>query len=147
MAFLPSDDVSHRCPGKTDYVSVKDLDGKRRHRQTRYLLMTLSEAHQLLCSEYGNVIGFTKFSLIHPTHIRPVNDRDHEVCMCRYHENVGLLVAGLRKVTPRIPSDPVQLVQLVQLTVCDLASESCADRCCDICGVDDIEGYLDGIDE
>jgi len=39
--FYVRDDISRMLPGKKDYVSVKQADGKREHRQKRELLFKI----------------------------------------------------------------------------------------------------------
>ena len=39
--FYVRDDISRMLPGKKDYVSVKQADGKREHRQKRVLLFKI----------------------------------------------------------------------------------------------------------
>ena len=70
--------------------------------------MTISEAHQLFLSDFpGTSISLSMF-VKRPQFVWPTSDKDHDVCMCRYHENVALLAAGIHKVAPNVPSDVLQ---------------------------------------
>ena len=60
--FYARDDISRMLPGKKDYVSVKQADGKREHRQEGVLLLKIGEAHKLFKEESSVKIGKSKFA-------------------------------------------------------------------------------------
>ena len=138
--FYEQDDISRMSPGKKDFVSVKESTGRVRH-QKRLLLLNISEAHQSFCEENTDIkIGLTKFGELRPPYVMPMTNRDHDVCLCRYHENVDLLAQGLRKVscTPL----PTNSDELVKKTVCSIDDEQCVNRTCDNCGVEMLDDYF-----
>lgn len=93
--FYLRDDISRMCPGRKDCVSVKTPTG-REQKQKRLLLLNISEAHEIFKQESKVEVGLSKFASLRPRQVMPVSLRDHEVCMCKYHENIGLLLDGLR---------------------------------------------------
>ena len=144
-AFYQRDDISRMCPGKKDYISIKTDQGRERH-QKRLLLMNISEAHSLFCQDFGEgVIGLSKFAEIRPKYVMTMTARSQDVCLCRYHENVGLIATSLHKHCTEIPSNPNDLVKM---TLCDLMREECVDRKCDNCGVaPSLDIFLQDVDE
>jgi hypothetical protein len=64
---------------------------------------------------------------------------DQEVCICKYHENLDLLLQGISKVTGRCLSSEEAVAQ----TVCSLDVLKCVDRVCDDCGVTKLTENLD----
>ena len=43
-------------------------------------------------------VGFSKFVSLRPPQVLPMTLRDHEVCMCKYHENTDLLLHTLTNI-------------------------------------------------
>lgn len=126
------------CPGKKDFVSVKTSSG-RVQMQKRPLLLNIHEAYEIFKAENdGLKIGKSKFASLRPPQVIPMTLRDQDVCMCKYHENIDLIIAGLVKFIPGMPncSD-----SLLDCTVCG-HDEKCMDRVCLECGnlkaVDDL---------
>ena len=105
--------------------------------------MNLKEAHVLFLNESDFTIGFSKFCQLRPQHVLPLTLRDHEQCMCRYHENIELLACGIKKLLPNFPSTAEDVVEY---TLCDSFNENCIDCRCDICDVHLIEDFTDGCD-
>ena len=133
-AFYQQDDISRMCPGKKEFVSVK-TDSGREHKQKRLLQMNLSEAHQIYLSENDKEefkVGLSKFSSLRPQHVFPITEQNHDVCLCRYHENIEMLLNSLGKVVPMLP---IKSEEIVATTLCSVESEDCIDRQCHKCGV------------
>ena len=82
--FYARDDISRMLPGKKDYVSVKQADGKREHRQEGLLLLKIGEAHKLFKEESSVKIGKSKFAELRPPQVLPSSSFDEEVCICKY---------------------------------------------------------------
>ena len=78
------------------FITVRTQQGKER-RQKIILIMNLKEAHVLFLNESDCTIGFSKFCQLRLQHVLPLTLRDHEQCMCRYHENIELLACGIKK--------------------------------------------------
>jgi len=143
--FYVRDDISRMLPGKKDYVSVKQADGKREHRQKRVLLFKIGEAHELFKEESNVQIGKSKFAELRPPQVIPSSAIDQEVCICKYHENIDLLLHGLSRISD---CTYMSSEEAVAQTVCSLDSCKCIDRVCDSCGVTELTDHLfEGLDE
>lgn len=137
--FYLREDISRMLPGKKDYVSVKLADVKREHRQKRLLLFKIGEAHELFKEESNVQIGKSKFAELRPPQVIPSSAFDHEVCICKYHENIDLLLQGLSRLGT---SGCISSEEAVAKTVCSLDSCKCIDRVCNSCGVTELTDNL-----
>lgn len=83
-------------PGKKDFVSVKQAQG-RVQIQKRLILCNLKELYQQFKDEYPNEgIGFSKFAELRPKHCVLAGGRGtHSVCVCTIHKNVFLVQNSL----------------------------------------------------
>ena len=143
--FYLREDISRMLPGKKDYVSVKLADGKREHRQKRLLLFKIGEVHELFKEESNVQIGKSKFAELWPSQVIPSSPIDHEVCICKYHENIDLLLQGLSRLGT---SGCISSEEAVAKTVCSLDSCKCIDRVCDSCGVTELtDNLFEGLDK
>ena len=61
--------------------------------------------------------------------------------MCRYHENIELLATSIHKTVPGLPLLPEDIVAF---TVCSMDTETCVDRECENCGVDQLDQLFPG---
>ena len=105
MEFYRSDLVSRQLPGRKDYVTVMSDSGEKEKVQKRILMMTVRETYEVFRKEHGDVsIGKSKFANLRPKNVMPVSAKDHTVCCCRYHENLELLLEGLKKTFTTVPS-------------------------------------------
>ena len=137
--FYVRDDISRMLPGKKDYVSVKLPDGKREHRQKRLLLFKIGEAHELFKEEINTQIAKSKFAELRLPQVISSSAFDQEVCICKYYENIDLLLLGLSRLGT---SDCISSEEAVAETVCSLDSCKCVDRVCDSCGVTEPTDHL-----
>ena len=65
--FYNDDEVSRVCPGKKDFVSVINSEGKREHVQKRLLLANLRELYLHFKEKSGDEDnGFSKFCELRP---------------------------------------------------------------------------------
>lgn len=125
--FFNRDDISRICPGKKDFLSIKTSEG-RELRQKRLLLVNVNEAYELFKKEEpGLKIGRSKFASLRPCQVMPMSLHDQEVCMCKYHENINMILDGLKNIVPEVPKYSEDL--LIQ-TVCSLNQAKCMDREC-----------------
>ena len=94
--FYLSDDVSRVMPGKKDFVSVVQVQGKRVHQQKRLLLCNLREAYREFKERHPNLkIGFTKFAMLRPREsVLAGAGGTHSVCVCTIHQNVKLMIVS-----------------------------------------------------
>ncbi|KYN07562.1 hypothetical protein ALC62_01467 [Cyphomyrmex costatus] len=83
-------------PGKKDYVSVRDNDGKRVHVQKRLILSNIKELYQRYREQYlADKIGFSKFASLRPENcVLAGGSGTHTICVCALHQNIKLMVLG-----------------------------------------------------
>jgi len=142
--FYHRDDISRMCPGRKECVSVRTPTGKE-VRQKRLLLYNLSEVYEMFKADSKIEVGFSKFVSLRPPEVMPITLRDQSVCMCKYHENIQLMINGIN---PILPSLPKTAEELLGVTVCDTNNVKCADRECKKCGVEGpIDEVFDEVDD
>ena len=137
-AFYESDEVSRQCPGKKDFLSVKNEDGSRQHKQKRLILGNLREIFALFCEDEENPkIGFSTFCSLRPKHcVLAGQGGTHSVCVCTLHQNPKLQLAA-------IGDKDLKLEDVMAKGVCDLESEECMMGKCNNCpGVSGIKEFL-----
>jgi hypothetical protein len=135
--FYLRSDISWTAPGKKDYVIVK-RDGKKQKEQKKILLMSVTEAHQLFIVDHPSIkIGRSKFAQLRPDTVMLAADMPHNLCICKYHANIDLLLEGLNPVT----SLPRSYKDLLNKLVCDVQNEGCMLHKCDQCRtkIEDLE--------
>ena len=96
VAFYESEENSKQLPGKKDFKSVIQEDGRRLHVQKKLVLMNLSELYASFKEKYPHEkIGFSKFASLRPQHcVLAGSSGTHTVCVCIIHENVKLMLEG-----------------------------------------------------
>ena len=82
-AFYEDDEYSRMCPSQKEFVSVR-IDGKKVHKQKRFLLQNLHELYLEFKKQCPNdKIGFSQFW---PKWCITVNSCGmHSVCVCQIH--------------------------------------------------------------
>lgn len=95
--FYNSDEVSRMMPGKKDYVTIRNKEGKNQV-QKRLVLANLHEIYQLFKEKFpANKIGFSKFCDLRPKNcILAGKSGTHTVCVCTLHQNVKLMMNGAK---------------------------------------------------
>ena len=64
--------------------------------QVRYMIMSLREAWNKFKEEHSTPkMCLLKFCELRPPNVKLFDQLPHQVCLCSYHENVRLLLAGL----------------------------------------------------
>ena len=93
QSFYRSDEVSRVMPGRKDYVSVREGEG-RVHVQKRLVLCNLQELYAIFKDQHpSDHIGFSKFASLRPKHcVLAGASGTHTVCVCTYHQNVKLMI-------------------------------------------------------
>lgn len=110
--------------------------------------MSIGEAHQLLTMETEMDIGQSKFAELRPTEVLPMTSNNQEVCICKYHENIDMILQGLTKIKSDKTSRCLSSEEVVTRKVCSLTSEKCIDRNCDKCQVKEaVQQLFDSLDE
>ena len=95
--FYQSDEMSRMMPGRKDFVSVKQSEG-RVHVQKRLILCNLRELYQVFKDQYQT--GFTKFAELRPKHcVLAGASGTHSVCVCTIHQKLMLLGANIHHLT------------------------------------------------
>lgn len=127
--FYLRHDISWTAPGRRDSVTVV-RDGQKVQEQRHYLVMTLSEAYNLYKEEHpADSISFTVFKNLRPDVVKCKDNMPHNLCVCIYHENINLILQGLRT----MPTIPLNHRDLLNFLVCDTESEDCMFGRCDQC--------------
>lgn len=97
LQFYDSDEITRATPGMNDYVSVRS-EGKRVHIQKRLLVCSLREAFIKFQEMHQNAVGFSSFAALRPKHCKLLGSTgSHNICVCTIHENINLMLHGLRK--------------------------------------------------
>lgn len=127
--YYSNDENVYTCPGKKDYISVKDETGKKIFVQKKLLLYTVNDLYLKFKEEYkGNekVPSFSHFfSLKPPECIHAGDPGSLNICICAQHENINLKLYALsRKLKSR---------DLIVGAVCNVDAENCMIGMCDKC--------------
>ena len=96
--FYYHDDMSRVMPGKKDFLSVRNENGEKEHRQKRLVLCNLKEAYKQFKTLHPDIkVGFSKFAELRPKEcVLAGATGTHSVCVCTIHQNVKLMMAGGR---------------------------------------------------
>lgn len=89
--------------------------------QSRYMLMSLSEAYQNFSKANNDIISLYKFCDLRPKYVKLFDQIPHNVCVCVYHENVRLLLQALRGQTGL----PDNISEFTEVLVCGTESKQC----------------------
>lgn len=138
--FYLSENISHVCPGKRDYVTVND-NNEKITLQRRLVLMNLDEAYATFkITHAGTKVGFSKFASLRPPQciLALETGGTHSVCVCVYHQNVKLIFDAMKTIL-RMES----YRNLFDLLLCNDRSEICKLRECEHCpGVNALEIFI-----
>lgn len=110
--FYCRDDISRCVPGKRDFIIVRDEAGKKDKIQKRNLPMTVKEAYSLSANPSVD-IGKSKFAALRLQQVKLVSDSSQNVCLCRHHENVNLLLSACNAAGSDIPKYTTDFVRVV----------------------------------
>jgi hypothetical protein len=118
------------CPGLKDCVTVKE-DGVKKTIQKQYLLTTVKEAHSMYIEDNkDNPVGFSKFADLRPAQVFLQADIPENLCLCKYHENVRLLLHCLSKVGVDVSTFFREFIAKI---VCDQSMSDCMEGTCGNC--------------
>ena len=93
--------------------------------------MTVREAYELFRKQHPEIyIGKSKFSDLRPKHILPQRYTPENVCVCKIHENIRLLLRSLHSVSPVYKTSFREFISQV---VCDQDNLQCMFGKCDAC--------------
>lgn len=96
--FYENDDNSRIMPGYKDNKCVKTEDGTKTYIQKRLILYNLRKLFLKFKDQEPDIkIGFTKFAELRPPYcVLAGSSGTHSVCVCVHHQNVKLMLAGLK---------------------------------------------------
>lgn len=96
--FYEREDNSRQLPGMKDVKTIKTPDGTKIRVQKKLILSNLKELYASFKKEYSEIkVGFTKFSMLRPAHcVLAGSSGTHTVCVCIYHQNVKLMLEGIK---------------------------------------------------
>uniref|UniRef100_A0A6P7F2F6 Uncharacterized protein LOC114325877 n=1 Tax=Diabrotica virgifera virgifera TaxID=50390 RepID=A0A6P7F2F6_DIAVI len=119
----------YTCPGKKDYVSVRDSEGKKIFIQKKMLLYTVHDVYLKFIEDYTgyeNLPKFSYFASLKPAECIHAGDPgSHNICVCAEHQNVKLKLYALsRKLNYR---------SLIGSAVCSVDNQSCMLKECKNC--------------
>ena len=105
--------------------------------QKKLLVMNVKEAYQVCKEEnieLSSKVGKSKFAALRPPYVALTHQKDYDVCMCQYCENLKIILEAAHKMIPNFPN--LSPTAALQHTVCQLDDEhiACIDRLCITCG-------------
>ena len=108
--------------GMKDFVSFKQLDGKRVHIKKRLILSNLQELFKNFKEKHPAAsIGFSKFAELWPKHcILAGASGTHFVCVCTIHQNIKLMLH-----TFKLPSPFTTYQECLAWLMCNPATPGC----------------------
>ncbi|XP_033095864.1 uncharacterized protein LOC117100325 [Anneissia japonica] len=126
------DDISWQSPSRKDVIAIK-ANGEKKLVAKRFLRMSLKECHALYLERNPeNKIGLTKFTLLRPTHVSLSRHFPHNLCICKYHENVRLLLQAV-KIATSATNIQTEFRPFIDSITCNQENENCMYRRCDAC--------------
>ena len=136
--FYEDDEFSRMCPGKKDFVSVKESSG-RIHKQKRLLLTNIKEMHVEFKQRTKLKIGLSKFCELRPKWCVTVdNSGMHSVCVCQIHQNLKLQISVL--------PERIDMNNIFLKLVCSLDSRECMlHRCSSCLGRSNLSNYIESL--
>lgn len=137
--FYNSDDVSRVCPGKSDFLSIKDKNGQKQHVQKRLILGNLKEIYEQYKNEFQHSpkVGFSTFASLRPKYcIIAGANGTHSICVCVYHQNPKLMISA-------IGCKDINIKILMEKCVCNMNNKQCMLQQCRKCpGINGISNFL-----
>lgn len=134
VTFYNSDDISRYTPGRRDYVLKANAESKRVPIQSRLVLMNLREAFELFKEDYpADKIGFSKFCALRPIECELADSTHgiHNICVCKYHQNVKLIFDALKK--SGLFKDSKSYRDPMNMLLCKDTKEECYLKICGTC--------------
>lgn len=140
--FYLDPEVSRELPGMKDFVSVRNCDGKKEHKQKRLVLGNLKEIYSFFKEKNPNLkISFSKFAGLRPKQCKLAGaSGTHVVCVCLYHENFNLMISAAAllpmKFKGRELKEPTDVLKCIK---CEDPTKTCHLRTCSDCLDDSAE--------
>ena len=94
--------------------------------------MTVGETFESFKADHPEcTVGVSKFAALRPDHVLLTSKLPHNVCGCKYHNNIILLLEALHRKFPDIV--PVYSSDFLDKCVCNYSNEDCMSDNCDKC--------------
>ncbi|ESO98174.1 hypothetical protein LOTGIDRAFT_174307 [Lottia gigantea] len=133
ISFYENENISRMMPGKADFITLKDQLGNKYTKQKRHLVATITETYKCFTEDNPSAdIGKSKFASLRPRWVLLSSEMPHNVCGCKYHSNVILLLEALHRRYP----DLIPLYSkedFIAHCVCDINDEDCMRNGCERC--------------
>ncbi len=130
VKFYEKDDISKMMPGRKDYKVVKTTGGKE-SRQKRVMVLTVHEAYAIFNENNPGLMKVSKFASLRPEHVMLASRMPHNVCGCKLHSDIILLLESLHRKLPNL--FPLYSFDFLENVVCDTESEECMINDCATC--------------
>lgn len=123
IKFYEEDENSRLCLGKKECVSL----GNKVYKQKKLIMYSLNELFVSFKQKYPNhKVGRSAFCSLRPKWcVLPDAASTHTVCVCKYHQNVKLMVSGAKL--------NIDYKDLIDLLVCDSQNSDCMLNNCQDC--------------
>ena len=132
--FYYRQDISITFPGKKDYVTVKESNGKYTKMVKHVLVLTLREAfHQFTIDHQEIKMSLDKFSKLRPPNVLPRHKLPKNVCVCRCHANINYLITPLQKHNGEFPANQRDLLKVTTCSQGNMENEDCQTGKCKDC--------------
>ena len=99
--FHLDNEISWQAPVMKDRVIFREIvDGKKAKetKEIRYMLMSSKEVYEHFKNEFPEVLlELLKFCSLRRFHVKLLDQIHHNVCVCKYHENILLILIVLEK--------------------------------------------------
>ena len=102
LQYYLSDSISRVVPGKADFVTVQDKDGKKVKLQKRHLVMTVGEFYQSSVRIIRSVLLGFQCASLGPKNCLLTSDMPHKVCGYKYHNHIILFLQNLHQKFPAL---------------------------------------------
>lgn len=127
--YYVNDENTYICPGKRQYVTTRDNDGRKIMIQKKLLLYTVRDLYFKFKDEYTGdekLPSFSHFMSLKPVEcIHAGEPGSHTICVCEEHQNIKLKLYVLsRKLNYR---------DLLMGAVCNIDDENCMTKKCTKC--------------
>lgn len=140
--FYQDDDISRIMPGKSNCISLRNVDGNKYYEPKRLILGNLKEIYAIYKERRHTNIGFSTFCKLRPKQcVIAGSSGTHSVCVCTHHQNPILMVGALGK-------KDLDIFSLLKKAVCNTDSPKCMlNQCRDCPGKTGVINYILSLEE
>ena len=124
------DDISRQVPGKRDSIVVRQNNVKKTIHKW-HLSMNIKEVYQMFKQQNPDrKIRKSKFASLRPGHVLLSSQMLRNVCGCRHHQHIALILKALHKFDETFP---LYSHVLPKTLVCNSDSDFCWNNICESC--------------